>query len=298
MLKAHYPLQEDSGDAQDATGNGNAGTVNGATQGATGILGATAYSFDGTDDNVSVGNPFDFGAGECSVSMWANIPTLSNYAVFFGTDTSSPKFALDSPGVDPGKMRFFVDDGTNSATATTPNAYDDGAWHHLTGVWDDTTAYIYVDGVERATASNSNVGNFDGGKTKAIAEAANSGTGNAPADIAAVRCYDHALTPGEVQYLHDVATTGTILTATKTHGSSITPDLRVDVTLNSQAATAYVIGSPGTSSEEVKSATLSNGSNDYTLSWSNSHTDFRVQVIADLSSVTSRVEVNRAALLA
>lgn len=301
VLKAHYPLQEDSGDAQDATGNGNAGTVNGATQGASGILGATAYSFGGAGDYVDIGN-FGFGSGaSLSLSLWYKLASSDTDADtmlgrYDGSDDVlqlqvRPSGENDVTRAQLGHVggNYHLIDGYQNPT---------GTWTHAAVVFDSTTpkTELYVNGASQGEDTSA-VADFTQSDNIRVGSRSDA-SAHFDGDIAGVRLYDHALTPGEVQHLYDVGLTGTILTATKTHGSSISPDLRADVTLNSQSATGYVIGSPGTASEESQSASLSNGSNDYTLTWNNSHTDFRVQVVADISDVTSRVEVNRLALLA
>jgi len=83
------------------------------------------------------------------------------------------------------------------------------------------------------------------------------------------------------QYSDDVTalfTDSDLTTGTKSFSSSVSPDLQnLTYSLNGQSVTLDIIGSPGTGSEEVVSQTL-DGSASYTLTWSNSHTDFRVKV--------------------
>lgn len=70
---------------------------------------------------------------------------------------------------------------------------------------------------------------------------------------------------------------GFLESATKSFSSSVAPDLtNLSYTLNGETIVLDVIGSPGTASEEVKTQTL-DGSSGYTLSWSNTHSDFRIR---------------------
>lgn len=63
----------------------------------------------------------------------------------------------------------------------------------------------------------------------------------------------------------------------KSFSNSQTPDLQnLDYDLNGSDATLTVYGSPGTASEETNQVTL-DGSTSYSLSWSSSHTDFKVR---------------------
>lgn len=75
-----------------------------------------------------------------------------------------------------------------------------------------------------------------------------------------------------------VYTTGSIETATKSFATDVQPDLSgLTYSLNGGSMSVDVIGSPGTGSEETVTQTL-DGSSSYSLSWSNSHTDFRIKV--------------------
>lgn len=79
----------------------------------------------------------------------------------------------------------------------------------------------------------------------------------------------------------------TLTTATKSFGTAAKVDLKeLDYTLNGESITLDVIGSPGTADEEIVSQTL-DGSTEYTLSWANKHTDFRVKANLSSSSYTT-----------
>lgn len=88
-----------------------------------------------------------------------------------------------------------------------------------------------------------------------------------------------------------------LTTATKSFSSSVSPDLQnLSYTLNSQNITLDVIGSPGTASEEIVSQPL-DGSTGYSLSWSNSHTDFRVKVNLNSTDRQTSPSLSRVELL-
>jgi hypothetical protein len=67
-LVAWYPF---NGNANDESGNGNNGTVNGATL-TTDRFGnvGKAYGFDGIDDYINCGNSSAFNQNNISVSVW------------------------------------------------------------------------------------------------------------------------------------------------------------------------------------------------------------------------------------
>lgn len=73
-----------------------------------------------------------------------------------------------------------------------------------------------------------------------------------------------------------------LTTATKSFSESKQPDLQsLSYSLDGETITLDIIGSPGSGSEETVTQVL-DGSTGYSLSWTNSHTDFRVKV--DLST--------------
>lgn len=89
-----------------------------------------------------------------------------------------------------------------------------------------------------------------------------------------------------VDLVHAIRESGDLETATKSFASSKTPDLQnLSYSLNGESITLDVIGSPGTASEEIVSQTL-DGSTSYSLSWSSSHTDFRIKVNLDTTDPT------------
>ena len=77
-LVAWYPFD---GNASDMSGNGNHGTVNGATLGTDrhGVVGK-AYSFDGIDDWIEVSSSTKLkNLSEYSISLWAWADDFSKY---------------------------------------------------------------------------------------------------------------------------------------------------------------------------------------------------------------------------
>ena len=83
-LVAYYPF---NGNANDETGNGKNGTVNGATltQDRFGTTN-TAYSFDGVDDKISIPVGIDAAIPETTISVWALTRTIFNPADPYGKD--------------------------------------------------------------------------------------------------------------------------------------------------------------------------------------------------------------------
>lgn len=234
-LVGYWPLHEDSGGtAYDFSGSNNDGTVNGATQGATGLLGTTAYSFDGTDDYVDTGyNGAAFYNNQWAFSAWIKWTT---------TDSENFAGVRDSSAIPSLQFRIGHAGGTNTTSAgdlaclfrdnnsnylvwgTSGESFNDGNWHHVVFIANDLpneNVTLFVDGVENSSISSNESPSFTSGSFSsnfALGGALESGSINSPADvdIAEVRIYDHALTQSEIQYLYDVvAAPGTLQTQFK-----------------------------------------------------------------------------------
>lgn len=165
-LIAHYPF---CGNAQDATGNNHDGTVHGATL-TTDRFGNSgrAYSFDGTDDYVSVPDDDDWTLGEdpFTISVWVNFNSVNGRDVFIGHDEGPGNinkwiFWHDASGH--GSSGSAVRFHTNSSTVPfldpivffwTPNT---GNWYHIGITRDDDTYTLYIDGDEVTSEEHSNV---------------------------------------------------------------------------------------------------------------------------------------------
>lgn len=203
MLVAHWPLHEDSGStAYDVRGN-NDGTVNGATMGVEGILGESAYSFDGSNDVIDLNSYSQFDS--YTLTFWSRPNSVSDGSndQQVTMDTNNAFLSRNEGG---GTQYYYHNDGSwISVSAPTSN----GVWEFWVCKYDGSNIYLYKNGVEKSSASVSGVGNTDGGN----AIGSNAGGANYfDGDIADVRIYDHALSPHEVQYLHEVSRRGQLVT--------------------------------------------------------------------------------------
>lgn len=205
-LVGWWPLHD--GSASDLSGNGNHGTVNGATQGVTGILGETAYSFDGSDDYVNIPSPPSFNSYTISVWVYPHSPTAGEQDFVTLYDNNEVSLVLDHAD-DPQKWKLQQNySGTwyNVASLDTVAA---STWYHVAGVWNGSEIELFVNGVSQAKASVSGMDAYNG-----VSEIGARSASNLEFDgkLSDVRIYDHALTFQEIQYLYSVVKRGRTLT--------------------------------------------------------------------------------------
>lgn len=211
-LVGHWPLHEWTGRASDLSGQGNHGTVNGATRGVWGVGGLTAYSFDGTDDYVDTNYTWQISTGEVLfLSLWVRtVTTLSDgHEKFFGVfdtgDNSTLQLYFNEAN---GDLIGAAVDGTNSRNVSYSTSIRDGDWHHVGWLvdHDDDISKLYVDGTQVDSATGS-VGTaptdaFDA-YIGAVRHSANDDSRHFDGDVADVRVYNRALSASEIQTLYE-----------------------------------------------------------------------------------------------
>jgi hypothetical protein len=236
-LIAYYPL---NGDANDASGNGNNGVVNGA------ILAFdrygqpnTAYSFNGSNSYIRVAQPI-ITANPFTWTVWVkgtgDILTQGGNP---GMTECSPALWVDGNGQC---VFYSYANGPQQITCDVTPFYDANLWYALVGTSDaQGNRCLYVNGVCQATGTNQAFGqqleNFYMGGN--VANLANWFTGC----IDDVRIYNRALSASEVQELYQyelpppraataaaTVTNGFVVWATITdggYGYTNTPGVRI-----------------------------------------------------------------------
>ena len=206
ILTAWYPMQEDSGASTlyDFAGTYD-GTPDGATPDATGLAGTRAWSFDGTNDLINIGNPIVAPGSSLSASAWVYADSL--------TSENNYKRILSKYPADPGSIIFGISDnvmqmlvaGDETLGKTFGNTVlNTDEWYHLAWVYDSGTVDFYLngssDGSGSAPSSLSSY-NQDWGIGEDI-------TGDLEEHwdgrICDVRIYDGALSASDVQEIYDV----------------------------------------------------------------------------------------------
>ena len=135
----------------DALGTYNGTLVNGATY-ATGIIN-NAFSLDGVNDYVDVGNNFDFNVNNTfSFNFWIDRTTGSAFSTLFSKiDSSSKGYYIRLDNNINGKIQLIMaDDVTNYSIYTTTNQLANLNTHMITISYDglntSASCVIYVDG--------------------------------------------------------------------------------------------------------------------------------------------------------
>lgn len=148
---AYWRLNEASGNALDATGNGHTGVVSGGvTRNQAGPLadGDPAMAFDGSTGKI-VNGSLNLPAA-WTVEAWINTPASGPGAVgqeaYFSTrDGASSGGGYF--GISGSRMFNYMDGASPGPSYGGSAVIADGQWHHLVTTSDGTTMRGYVDGV-------------------------------------------------------------------------------------------------------------------------------------------------------
>ena len=149
-LVAYYPF---SGNANDASGNGNNGTINGPTF----MMDRFGYTNSALFfDTNSVSSAFfpPLGTSSRSISVWFNVAACPQQMTFvcYGGDTYwGTRFELKI--MENGNLALDV----GGAGVTTTSNYKDGKWHQFTVVAPTNASLsdviLYIDGVQQTDLS-------------------------------------------------------------------------------------------------------------------------------------------------
>ena len=202
-----------NGNAQDATGFANNGTVYGATP-ATDRFGSPikAYRFNGTSDYIRVpSSPSLNMRNKLSISFWAHLPVLKGGIV--------SKLADYTAG-NPGYVAFFdsasyptkMSAGVQSASPTfqahsTANVGTSG-WNHWVVVYDGASMSLYRNGVLDSNIAAPGVTNMYNasdlylGRTIAWDSSLGAAAGYMQGSLDDIRIYSRNLTASEVRALY------------------------------------------------------------------------------------------------
>src|SRR3989344_1944012 len=140
-LVAHYTF--DDGTANDASGNGNNGTLVGGPTATAGKIGG-ALSFDGSDDKVTVSHTstLNGNGSEISLSAWINPSSTSgSHHPIVGKITGTNGYLFEFSN---SSNKINVD--TSSFYPTSNSTVGIGIWTHVVVIGDSTSHKIYING--------------------------------------------------------------------------------------------------------------------------------------------------------
>jgi len=192
-LVGYYKLDEGSGTrAGDSSGKGHDGTLKGTPEWVAGKVGG-ALNFGGDGDFVDIGNPADWPAGfePRSMAAWLMTEDLTatwHFAVSYGSPVTNQAMFLGLNGT-------ALYGGGYGNDISIANFWETGVWHHIALTYDGTTARLYADGVEVASAAKA--WNLVRSQAR-IGQQVNEYNEFWDGAVDDVRIYKHALSPAEV----------------------------------------------------------------------------------------------------
>jgi hypothetical protein len=158
-LVGYWPF---CGNANDASGNGNNGTVNGASLTTDRFGNAnSAYSFDGINDYISTNSTAgNIGTSNFSISTWVYDTNLAYVGgTLFGKRNDDANMLQSNWANSP---QFEVGSGGNTYFNSQPLTGNyTGAWHNYTLTRESNSYKIYLDGVFQQSYSTQAIANIN-----------------------------------------------------------------------------------------------------------------------------------------
>ena len=205
-LVAYYPFD---GNASDMSGNGNHGTVHGATLGTDrhGIAGK-AYSFDGVDDYIRIASSEELrDLTEYTVSLWA---WSQNFSANYNPLVSKSSGDISSFEIYGGNGFTLTHNRSSTHKYQYYSALPSSRWNHLLISYSNGTLSKYDDGSLHASSTgwaNPEHHDFPVYIGKGTWQTGNTSLYFHHGSIDDVRIYDRALSATEVQSLFQMENT-------------------------------------------------------------------------------------------
>lgn len=161
-----------------------------------------ATLFDGIGDLINVTGVSQFNSTSFSVVFWVRPDSLRVQGIIGKTSVGNPsattqrwRFFMTSTG---GPIEFDAMPGELGNVATTTNLATN-TWYHIVGTYDGTTARIYVNGVDEASATASTMFNNNTNHIEIGKEETNRFNGT----IDEVMMFNRSLVESEVKFLYE-----------------------------------------------------------------------------------------------
>lgn len=198
------------GNANDIQGGHGATLQNGATFASGEVAGA--FSFDGTDDFVSLpaSSDWNFGTGDFTFDFWARGNGTSRMqALSFDPDLGTRNLDFDFNDTF-GLWVYWNSGGSNSIQVGAPGDYTDGKWHHYALTRSGTTLTLYIDGASKGNTTFSDPIDLSGGNNNYFGAGINTGSPGYfwNGGIDEVEIFNRALSASEIATIYDAGSGG------------------------------------------------------------------------------------------
>ncbi len=204
-LVGHWKFDDDDGNnqADDSSGNGNHGTIQGAT-----FLNGTALDFDGVDDHVDLGR-LDVNGTGLTIAAWINADSFVGairdgriVSKATGEQAQDHYWMLSTNAVAAEtRLRFRLKTAgyTDTLIASSGNL-STGQQYHVAAVYDGSTMRLYLDGVQVGSLAKTGAVDVNAAVSAWIGQNPNN---YGPFDglMDDVRIYDRGLSQQEIQDL-------------------------------------------------------------------------------------------------
>jgi len=197
-LVGQWHMDEGNGNnVEDSSGNGNHGTLNGASW-VNGVK-EKALDFDGVDDYVDIGMA-DFQPQEYTFSLWFNatsIPVLSDNSYILSKDTSGNYHDIKIHLYD-GTASLLIDDGDNLAYELRVNI-NVSTWYYFVGTYNGGDLKLYLDGELKDSITQPGLSIVSSGNKYILGAQKNNPEDFFEGIIDEVSIYNRALTYSEIR---------------------------------------------------------------------------------------------------
>jgi len=151
-LVGYWKFDEGTGSSTiDSSGDGNNGVWYGTPAGTSGYYSAGKVgNWAGYFSNNSIGIPIIHANQQITIAVWIKAVSTS-YIQLIVHGGSSDQFRIQADG----NLWFYSASGNSINLSTVGLNAADGNWHFVTAVSDGTSAYIYVDGIQKASSTGS-----------------------------------------------------------------------------------------------------------------------------------------------
>ena len=199
-LMAAYGFNEGLGTAAvDSSGNGNNGTITGATWTTQGQF-SNALSFNGTTNFVTIPDAASLDLGSAgTIEAWVRLTSINrwNAVMAKGNTNSDPahNYAIDISTTN--RVICYVGNGSTAVLLTSTSALAANTSYHLACTWNGSTIALYINGNLNASVGQSIT---PAGNTSPLYIGQFGGNADRLAGIIdEVRIYNRALTMAQVQ---------------------------------------------------------------------------------------------------